>query len=323
MAAINTGNNLLYLLLGWMLSMIIASGVLSESTLRRLTVTRRPPKRIFSCTPFAMEVLVENPRETVSSYSVEVADLVDNRPLTKRCYFLKVPPGKTQTTFYQHEFLKRGQVTFNGSQIATRFPFGLFRKSRDTVCEHKIVVFPAIHPVSIPNSFSQNQGQMIAGRMSRQGEFFGLREYTDNDDLRSIHWRSSAKLGRMVVREYEDESQKRVSLALENGFPSAITEDDAAVFEKAVSLAASYANAYEQDGYSVRFVTRIKTIEFGNGPKHLDRILEHLATIQPEIQKRAFPFAVKSQTDNILVTSAAQNDLAVSGTVHHRIRAER
>src|SRR5437764_2606491 len=59
-AAINTGNNLLYLLLGWLLSFIIASGVLSEMTLRALRVERRPPPRIYASEPFLMEVVIKN-----------------------------------------------------------------------------------------------------------------------------------------------------------------------------------------------------------------------------------------------------------------------
>src|SRR5829696_1371043 len=74
-AAINTGNNLLYLLLGWLLSFIIASGILSEMTRKRLTVERRPPPRVFAGEPFLMEVVIENGKEARASFSIEVEDL--------------------------------------------------------------------------------------------------------------------------------------------------------------------------------------------------------------------------------------------------------
>src|SRR5580698_6317506 len=86
-AAINTGNNLLYLLLGWLLSFIIASGVLSESTLRGLVVTRRPPPRVHAGEPFLMEVVIENTKPARASYSIEVEDLQGKTPIDKRCYF--------------------------------------------------------------------------------------------------------------------------------------------------------------------------------------------------------------------------------------------
>src|SRR5215510_7675755 len=69
-AAINTGNNLLYLLLGWLLSFIIASGILSELTLKRLTVERRPPPRVFAGEPFLMEVVIKNDKANRASFSI-------------------------------------------------------------------------------------------------------------------------------------------------------------------------------------------------------------------------------------------------------------
>src|SRR5712672_1728063 len=63
LAAINTGNNLLFLLLGWMCSVIIASGILSEQSLRGLVVTRQPPPRIFAGRPFLMGISLRNSKK--------------------------------------------------------------------------------------------------------------------------------------------------------------------------------------------------------------------------------------------------------------------
>src|ERR1700733_5230782 len=116
-AAINTGNNLLYLLLGWLLSFIIASGILSEMTLKRLSVSRRPPPRIHAGEPFLMEVVIENAKPSRSSFSIEVEDLVGRVPIDKRCYFLKIPAGKTQRTSYRHTFARRGLYTLTGYRL--------------------------------------------------------------------------------------------------------------------------------------------------------------------------------------------------------------
>src|SRR5262245_9068948 len=90
LAAVNTGNNLLYLLLGWLFSMIVASGALSEASLRGLRVTRRPPPRVHANRPFLMEISVANLKLRLSSFSIEIEDLVDDKPLDKKCYFLKI-----------------------------------------------------------------------------------------------------------------------------------------------------------------------------------------------------------------------------------------
>src|SRR5258707_12736402 len=73
-AAINTGNNLLYLLLGMMLSLIIASGVLSEMSLRGLSVAREPPARPHAGKPFLMGVSLQNHKRRLPSFSIEVED---------------------------------------------------------------------------------------------------------------------------------------------------------------------------------------------------------------------------------------------------------
>src|SRR5688572_26770719 len=157
-AAINTGNNLLYLLLGWLLSFILASGFLSEATMRGLRVRRRPPPRVFAAQPFLMEIAVENQKERLASFSIEIEDLVTARPLDKKCYFLKIPPGKTQRTSYRHTFSRRGLYRFDGFRIATKFPFGLFRKSRDIDETSEVLVYPPLVPVARPMPRTEQRG---------------------------------------------------------------------------------------------------------------------------------------------------------------------
>ena len=97
-AAINTGNNLLYLLLGWLLSFIIASGILSEMTLKKLGVERRPPPRVYANEPFLMEVVIENAKlmeevaRMVARSKEGVKANVENEP------FITAPPPRTSNT---------------------------------------------------------------------------------------------------------------------------------------------------------------------------------------------------------------------------------
>src|SRR5438128_967468 len=74
LAAINTGNNLLYLVLGLLLSLIILSGVLSEIALRGLEFRRRLPRRAFAGVPMLVEIEVRNTKRYAPSYSIEVED---------------------------------------------------------------------------------------------------------------------------------------------------------------------------------------------------------------------------------------------------------
>lgn len=314
MAAINTGNNLLYLLLGWLLSVIIASGVLSEMTLRHLRVRRRPPARIHAGQPFLMEISIENVKESMASYSIEVEDLVERASLDKKCYFLKVPPGRVQRTSYRHEFTRRGRYRFSGFRISTKFPFTLFRKSRDVAEPGDILVLPAVYPVAVAPPRTQRAPGTDALRIGRRGEFFGLREYRDGDDHRDIHWLSTARTGRPLVREYEEESQKRVAIVVDNTLPAtapatapaagqaAAQEGAEAMLEQAISRAASLATAYIRKHYAVQLVTRGRHVPAAAGPAQLTRILETLAELPTATGDTEYTGATEPGIESILVT---------------------
>lgn len=305
LAAINTGNNLLYLLLGWLLSVIIASGALSEVSMRGLLVQRRPPPRVFARQPFLMEISVENLKESLSSFSIEIEDLVGNEPLDKKCYFLKIPPGRVQRTSYRHSFDRRGLYHFNGFRIGTKFPFALFRKSRDVREGGELVVYPAVYPVPPLAPRARHLDGDTATSIGRHGEFFGLREYRTGDDRRDIHWRSSARTGRMLVREYEEESQKRATLLVDNALPTGPdgkpAEKDQEALERAISLAASLATTYIGLGYAIRLVTRGPQIPFSTGQSQLTRILKTLALLPTASQETAFSGGLDQRIESILV----------------------
>ncbi len=320
LAAINTGNNLLYLLLGWLLSVIIASGALSEVTMRGLYVLRRAPGRIFAKQPFLMEISVENLKDSLSSYSIEIEDLVDHKPLDKKCYFLKVPPGRIQRTSYRHTFPRRGLYRFSGFRIGTKFPFALFRKTRDVSEASEALVFPAIYSVPPPTPRARHADGSLAAKLGRRGEFFGLREYREGDDSRDIHWRSTARSGRVLVREYEEESQKRATLLIDNALPpSADAGDgegggkndsgeagrpsagDAEALEAAISLCASLAVTYIGLNYAIRFVSRGTHLPFSGGQPQLTRILKALALLPTVTGDTPFSGALDPRVESILV----------------------
>ena len=314
-AAINTGNNLLYLLLGWLLSFIIASGILSEQTLKKLTVTRRPPPRVYTGEPFLMEVVIANAKEKRASYSIEVEDLVDKTPLDKRCYFLKIPEGKSQRTSYRHTFIRRGLYTLTGYRLATKFPFALFRKSRDVEAPLEVLVYPARVAVPRPPPRAQVRGETSANRLGRRGEFFGLRERRVGDDRRDVHWKSSARTGRLLVREYEDEQARKVVIAVDNALPDALREAIAdgavtpageaqiAAVERAISVAASLAASYLEVGWTVELCARGEHVPAGVGRLHEARIGRALAMLPYASATVAFPH-VPARVESVLVVPA-------------------
>jgi uncharacterized protein (DUF58 family) len=304
LAAINAGLNLLFLVWGMMLFLILASGVLSELCLRKLEVRRASPQAIFAESPYLMGIALSNGKRRLPSFSVEVEDLVDGHPIEKRCYFLKLPAGRTQETAYRHVAQRRGRLRLSGFRVSTRFPFGLIHKSKDVAAPTDLLVYPALCPVPLEllRGFTSHHGRGYHKWRSRRGEFFGLREFRQGDDPRDIHWRTSARRGGAYVRETEDDEGQEVRLVFDNGVPApgegapgtgdpAPSPGFAPAFERAVSLAASVACELLHRGYRVGLAVRGEEIAPESGPAQATRVLRFLALIDRAAPGAAAPNA--------------------------------
>jgi uncharacterized protein (DUF58 family) len=279
-AAVNTGNNLLYLLLGMTLSLIVASGLLSELTLRRLTVRRGLPGEIYAERPFLVGVELLNQKRRASSYSIEIEDRADGVLLEKKCYFLKIPPERTQHTSYRFAFATRGLHHFESVQLSTKFPFALFRKSKSVPLADEVLVYPARVDVSdLLAGASVGVGEAPSRRAGSGEDFFAIRELRLGEDPRTIHWKSTARAGRLMVREAEEASSRRVTLCLDNHNRDPLDKTHAAAIERAIARTASLAAHFIERGYRVRVVTRTAQVAEGAGRAHLRAILRTLALL--------------------------------------------
>ena len=301
-AAVNAGINLLFLVFGMMIFLILASGVLSELCLRGLEVTRRPPASIHAGAPYLMGIAVRNRKGKLPTFSLEVEDLVAGKPVDRRCYYLKLPAGRVQETAYRNTLSRRGYHNLTGFRLSTRFPFGLIRKSRDVQAPMRLLVYPAL--VAVPEHLvfgkRAEEGRRQVRSPSRRGDFYGLREFRPGDDPRDIHWRASARRGRLFLRESEDESSRTVAIVLEDlmappialaigadGTPAANADDTSsaatigAAFEGAVSMAASLAVQLLRRGFHVGLVAGGSYLPPAGGASAAAQILESLALVQP------------------------------------------
>ncbi|MDB4979556.1 MAG: hypothetical protein JWM82_308 [Myxococcales bacterium] len=279
LGALNAGLNLLFAMWGMMLFLVAASGVLSELGLRGLEIRRVPPPVIHAGVPYLMGIALSNRKRRLPSFSVEAEDLVDGLPIEKRCYFLKLPAGRTQETAYRHTIAHRGRHRLSGLRLSTKFPFGLLRKSRDVSDATEVIVYPALAPVphavlrALPVRHDGNRQKW----RSRDGDFFGLRDFRPGDDPRDIHWRTTARRGVPFVRENEDDEGSVATVVLDN----ATSPVEPAAFELAVSQAAAFALELLRRGFRVRLVLRGATLAGDAGPAQVTRILRALALVEP------------------------------------------
>ncbi len=280
-AAINTGNNLLYLLLGMLLSLIVVSGVMSELSLRNLTVTRRLPLRAQVGRPHLVEIEVFNHKGKIPSYAIEVEDLRAGQPADKRCFFLKISPSSAQVAAYRRTPARRGRDHHTGFRIATRFPFGLFEKSREVLAPGDLIIYPAVDPVRLPADTGTKPGH--SGRIVGRGggdDIYTVRPRRDGDDPRDIYWRKSALTNQLVVRERTREARPDVELVLDVVRPEPETEAFAVNFEKRVRETASRAVAHLKRGDTVVLKTTASQRVLADRTVGADPVLRFLALVE-------------------------------------------
>ena len=282
-AAINTGNNLLYLLLGLLLALIIVSGAMSELSLRDLSVVRRLPLRAQVSRPHLVEIEVFNHKGRFPSYAIEVEDLRAGQPADKRCFFLKISPKSAQVAAYRRTPNKRGRDRHTGFRIATRFPFGLFEKSREVSSEGELVIYPAVDPVALPAAFAGRHAGNDGALGKGHGEdYLGLRLLRDGEDPKDIHWRKSAATGQMVMRERAREARPDMAFNLDVHRPVAANDEWDSLFERKIRDLASRSVAHIKRGDSVTIKTSAGERSKGDRTSGADPLLRYLALLEPK-----------------------------------------
>ena len=179
--------------------------------------------------------------------------------------------------------LRRGILRFAGVTLARPDPFGLFRSFARVAVPQSVLILPRRYPIpaiALPGALRYQQGGVaLAANVGRSDEFVALREYRRGDPLRHIHWRSWAKTGKPIVKEFEDEFFVRHALLLDT-FDQ---EPHGEVLEEAVSVAASFACAVltQESLLDLLFVgNQSYCFTAGRGLAHTDQMLEILASVQ-------------------------------------------
>jgi uncharacterized protein (DUF58 family)/transglutaminase-like putative cysteine protease len=276
LAAINTGNNLLYLVLGLQLSLLVLSAVLSEVALRGVEVERTLPRDAVAGEPFAIGLAAVNRKRRFPSFSLSLTEL-EGPAAGVRTFLPRVGAGETARARITATVPRRGELRFGAVLVATRFPFGLFEKSR----EHLLPALLPVHPAAVPAPAVRTRprpggGERPEPRPGRGAEFHSLRDFRSGDDPRSVHWRSSARVGRLLVVERERERRRRVLLVVDTRGRATAEELDGAA-EGAAALARRHVGL----GHEVGLAWAGGGVATGSGPAHLRRLLDATAVLGP------------------------------------------
>jgi uncharacterized protein (DUF58 family) len=194
-----------------------------------------------------------------------------------------LPPGGETEVSVELTPLRRGILHLTGVTLARPDPVGLFRSFARTPAAQTVLILPKrylIPPVALPGSMKYQEGGVaLAANVGRSEEFVSLREYRHGDPMRHIHWRSWAKTGKPIVKEFEDEFFVRHALVLD----TFTDEPHGEILEEAVSVAASFACAVltQESLLDLLFVgPESYCFTAGRGLAHADQMLEILASVR-------------------------------------------
>lgn len=236
-----------------------------------------------------------------------------------------VPAGEAAGGGFRIPTGRRGLYEVGPLEVSVTDPLGLVRRPVLTHPPQSITVFPRVEPVtSLPRTVGRDLvgGSVADFTRSRAGdEFHGLREYAVGDDLRRVHWRSTARVGALMIREHDIPWQTRATLLVDDR-RSLHSE---ASFEPVVEAAASVATALHDEQSMMRLVsTGGDETRFGAGHDHYVSLMERLAVMSlagDDRFERVVARLHRQRGSGALIAftgSVGDDDLATLGTLRRR-----
>jgi uncharacterized protein (DUF58 family) len=293
LAALNTGNNLLFLILASLIALILMSGILSSISLSGIEMHLNLPEHIFAGQPIRAQVDLENQKLTLPSFSLRVEAVQEKNSsaatiLEKPVYFPYLPRQDRVQQNVPMTFPRRGVYHQDAFRIVTRFPFGFLQKARCLDLKTEALVYPSVDPTTeYRDVLPVLQGALESVVKGRGQDLYGVRDYIHTDSARLVHWKATARSGSLMVREFTREEDSRVLLVLDPH--AAATEKSEATpqpttnerFERAVALCANIAWHF----YHANAMLQFRSVDFDTplapAERNIFRILRYLALVQP------------------------------------------
>jgi uncharacterized protein (DUF58 family) len=313
----DTDNNLTYQALPLLLSLLVIAVCLSWLFKTPFSATRLLPRFGTAGCPLHYRVVVKNLSARVQNNLTLLENLADSRPafatwmavrraeqkslrsfrfsghrplnqfkvaVVKDANVPPIPPGQEMEVRVEVRPLRRGVLRFTGVTLARTDPVGLFRALRTVPLPQTVLILPRRYPlpaIALPGTVKYQEGGVaLAASVGQSEEYVALRDYRHGDPLRHIHWRSWARVGRPVVKEFQDEFFVRHALVLD----TFTDHQESEVFEEAVSVAASFACTLptQESLLDLLFVgPQSYCFTAGRGVAHVDQMLEILASVHP------------------------------------------
>ena len=234
LAALNTGNNSLYIAGSLMLATLLVSGLLSWRALRRIDIAFESTDTAWAGAPVRGELRVTNASRWISPRDVVLVSSQLERPVL----IDEVRKRSSRVVPISFLFTSRGRTHFENVDLYCRYPFGLFLKKWSRPLEGDVIVLPRLLDGEDDGSMPpENRGLTdFNARADTGSDLYGFREYSPGDSLRQVNWKKSARIGRWILRQPQAERDVRLHVAVDPWLPSSRDRD---LLETEISRAAT------------------------------------------------------------------------------------
>jgi len=252
--AVVGGVNLLLVLAGMLAGPLLFGWWAVSVALRGLEPRRKLPHDVCVGDLLVVHVRLTNTRQKRGCWAVVVEEQIRRAaaaPATKtqtqtlrpRVLFSYVPAGESRDAVYRGRLDRRGRYELGPLRLSTRFPFGLFCRTTTVGQTDTLTVFPRLGRLT--QAWVARHHEALTGthrrerRHGNEGDFYGVRQWRSGDSRRQIHWRTSARMGQLVVCQLEQPRNCDVVVLVDLRHPEQPGPKDSEHVELAISFAAT------------------------------------------------------------------------------------
>ena len=278
-AAVNTGNNALMALLAVSLGSYVVSGAWSRQVLGRAEVRVRLPKEVYAGRPTPVEVELENSTRLFPGYGIVVRDRGGRVLIVESA----LAPSGVSRHVVEVEFDRRGWCELGPWHVEVALPLGFFRKSKEVLRGHELLVYPRLLPTSSVDARERGgrRSSDVLEDRGREGDVVQLRGFREGDDRRQLHWKQTARQQRLIVVDRERRTRQPVVLVVD---PRVEDPEDPQVrerFEHMISDVATGALRRLERGDAVGLIVGGIHVPPVRSAARAARLLRPLAEVQP------------------------------------------
>lgn len=291
-ASVNTGNNLLFMILAILLAGMLVSGILSKAVLSGLKLDLALPEHVFAGEVVRAAMTIQNSKRLFPSYSLTVTAgrRKKNRSggapqerniLTAPAYAPFVPARGRVRERVELRFPRRGLYQEDCFEVSSKFPFSILRRKRILQASHQILVLPSVEAARESGAARLlARGELEGARKGQGADLYALRPYQDGDSARQVDWKATAKTQKLMVREFAREEERRLTIFFDAAVEE-ITDAARERFERAINHCACIVWQASKERLLLQFTGGALRTPLAPADEIVYAVLEELAVLEP------------------------------------------